>query len=286
MAQTTNTTNAAVIDEVWDLTVLQARYEGAVIMPRVLNKSDLVKRSGDIIHIPIKKRKVVGTVAADGGFTSDAQTLSQVDVVVNTWKYVSDETLDQTEAQSYWSPESDFPEDAGKALAEDYDTAIASLYADLTSNVVNTEADPKPVADDTILEAFLKLRKRQIPLKGLSFILPPEGWYRGLFKLERFTDADKSGQGKNTLISGARFQLFGVPGYESTLLQTPTGTSAIKGFLLHKETFAIAMQMNNKFKRADATAAGRLSSIVVMESLYGVKTVREEHSCLINIQAA
>lgn len=286
MAQLTNTELNATIDEVWDLTVMEARYQESVLMPRIMNKSDLVKKSGDTIHIPIKKRLVVGTVSASGGFTPDAQTLTQVDVSINTWKYVSNETLDQAEAQSYWSPESDFPKDAGKVLAEDYDSAIAALYPNLVSNVVSREDNPGAFDDDAILSSMLKLRDRNVPLNGLSFILPPIAFYLGLFKIDRFTDADKSGLPKSALTTNFRFPLLGVPAYESTLLSiVGTGPSAaVKGFLLHKETLAIAMQLNNKFKRAEATAAAKLSTIVVMESLYGVKTVREDHGVLINIR--
>lgn len=286
MAQLTNTELSATIDEVWDLSVMEARYAESVLMPRIMNKSDLVKKSGDTIHIPIKKRLVVGTVSASGGFTPDAQTLTQVDVAINTWKYVSNETLDQTEAQSYWSPESDFPKDAGKVLAEDYDSAIAALYSGFTSNIVGREDNPSVFDDDAILSSMLKLADRNIPRNSLSFILPPIAFYLGLFKIDRFTDADKSGLPKNVLTSNFRFPLLGVPAYESTLLSTvgAGSTQVVKGLLLHKEALAIAMQLNNKFKRADATAAAKLSTIVVMESLYGVKTVREDHGVVINIR--
>lgn len=282
MAQLTNTELSATIDEVWDLEVMQARYAAAVIVPRVLNKSDLVKKSGDTIHIPIKKRKVVGTVTSGGVFTPDAQTLTQVDVTVDTWKYVADETLDQTEAQSYWSPESDFPKDAGAAMGENDDSAIAALHGNLVSNIVGDSVSPAPFDDTLMLAAMLKLADRNIPRNALSFILPPIAFYLGLFKLDRFTDADKAGLPKNVLTTNFRFPLLGVPAYESTLLAK--SGSAYKGFLLHKDTLAIAKQINNKTKRAERTAGLVLSTVIVMQSLYGVKTVREDHGVVINIR--
>lgn len=286
MAILSNTELSATVDEVWDLTVLQARYANAQIMPRILNKSDLVKKSGDTIHIPIKKRQVVGTVTTGGAFTPDAQTLTQVDVSINTWKYVSNETLDQTEAQSYWSPESDFPKDAGAALAEDYDSAIAALHSNITSNVVGDPNSPPAFDDTAMLAAFMKLADRNIPRQSLSFILPPAAFYNGLFKLDRFTTANQTGLDKSVLQTNYRFPLLGVPAYETTLLTqvTGTGATAYKAFLLHKEALAIAMQLNNKFKRAETTAAAKLTTIIVMESLYGVRTVREDHAVVINVR--
>lgn len=286
MAALDNTSLAATIDEVWDHDVLDARYANAVIVGRVLNKSGLVEKSGDIIHIPIKKRRVIGTVAAGGGFTPDAQTLTQVDLTVNTWKYVSDETLDQAEAQSYYSPESDFPKGAGAVFGEDNDTALGALHGDITTNVVGTEANPVTFDDTPLLAAVQKLADTNIAKPGmfdsLSWILPPIAYYGGLFKLDRFTDADKAGLPKSVLTTGFRSPILGIPGYESTLLTTVG--SATKAFLLHKETFAIGFSIKNKTKRADRTAGLVLSSVIVMQSLYGVKTVRENHAVKINIK--
>lgn len=282
MAALGNTELAATIDEVWDLTVLDARYAASVLMPRILNKSDKVARSGDIIHIPIKKRRVVGSVAAGGGFTPDAQTLTQVDVTVDTWKYVSDETTDQAEAQSYYDPESDFPKGAGAALAEDYDGAIAGLYTGLTSNIIGNTDTGSVFDDSMMLAGMLRLSDRNIPKNGLSFALPPIAFYGGLFKLERFTNADITGFPKSVLTTNFRFPLLGIPAYESTLLKTVT--SITKGLLFHKEAFAIGMSINNVVKRAERTAGLVLSNVIVMSGLYGVKTVREDHACLINIK--
>ena len=283
MGALTNTELAATIDEVWDLTTLEARYAAAVIMPRILNKSDNVSRSGDIVHIPIKKKRVVGSVTAAGAFTPDAQTVTQVDVTVDTWKYVSDETTDQAEAQSYYDPASDFPEGAGKALGEDYDGAIANLYTNLTSNIVGNVSAGSVFDDSLMLASMLKLANLNVPKASLSYVLPPIAFYGGLFKLERFTNADITGFPKTVLTTNFRFPLLGIPAYETTLLKTVTDIT--KGFLLHKEAFAIAMSINNKIKRSERTAGLVLSNVVVMQGLYGVKTVREDHACLINIKA-
>lgn len=286
MAAIDNTSLAATIDEVWDHSVLDAKYATAVIMPRVMNKSGLVEKSGDIIHLPIQKKVVVGSVSAAGVFTPDAQTLTQVDLTVNTWKYVAEETLDQAEAQSFYSPESDFPTRAGKGLAVDYDTALAALYSDITTNVVGSEANPSTFDDTPLLAAMQKVEDSNIDIEGnMSWILPPIAFYGGLYKLDRFTDADKTGLPKSVLTSGFRTQLLGIPAYRATsTILTTVNSNCLKAFLLHKETFAIGMSIKNKFKRAERTAGLVLSTVCVMQSLYGVKTVREDHSCLLNIK--
>ena len=264
-----------------------ARYANAVIMPRVLNKSGLVSKSGDIIHLTYKLRYTVGDVtAATGAFTPQTITPTSVAVTVDQWRQVAIETVDRATAQSFWDPESDFPKDAGRAMAEDYDDKIADLYSNLTSNVVGDVTNPGIFDDIQMLEAMLKLADRNIPKDSLSFILPPVAFYRGICTKPAFRDADKTGLPKSVLTTNFRLPLLGIPAYESTLLNTSGNELAKAAFLIHKHTFAIGMQKNNEIKRAEGTAAGKLSYIMVLNSLYGVTTFREDHGALIYIRVS
>ena len=282
MASLSTTELNATTDEKWDHDLDDARYQAGVILNRVLNKSALVKQSGDIVNLTYKPKLTVNTVGSNGTFTPTAYTLTNVQVAVNVHQYVAIETEDRAKAASFWDPESDFPKDAGLALGESYDTALAALYTDLTSNVIGDSTNPAPFDDVPVRTALLKLRDRNIPIEDLSFILPPIAFYLGLFTQDRFTDADKAGLPKNVLTTNFRFPLLGVPAYETTKVAV-SGT-AYKGLLLHKSTFAIAMQLNNKYARAERTAALVFSAVAAVESLYGVKTFREDHGVLINIR--
>ena len=280
MASYSNTELNATIPEIWDMELEDARYATAVIMPRISSKSDKVSKSGDIVHVTIDARLTAGNVGSNGAFTPQVTTPTSVAITVDQHKQVAIELEDKTDAQTFWDPFSRFPKSSGAALAEQYDTDIGALHGDITTNVIGSSS---PVTFDktAFLGAMLKLANTNIPKTSLSFILPPIAFYSGLLLDTQFTSASDSGQPKNVLTTGYQFNLLGVPFYLSTLLTT-SGTS-IKSFLLHKSALAIAMQINNKYKYADRTAALVLSKVGVVESLYGVKTIRESHAVLINV---
>ena len=285
MASLSTTELNATIDEKWDMEVLEARYNNAVIMPRVMNKSGLVSKNGDIIHMTVGVKLSTGTVGANGAFTPTAITPTSVPITVDTNKYVSLEIEDAAQAQSFYDPTNgEFPKFAGKALAEDYDGDLANLWSEITSSIIGDNATGDTFDDTLARAAMLKVRNLNVPLTELSFILPPVAIYNGIMAQPQFTDASKIGMPKSVLTTNYRFPLLGVPVYESTLLKTPAGGTSIKSFLLHKEAFAIAMSINNKYKKAERTSALVLSNVVVMNSFYGVKTIRQNHACVINVK--
>lgn len=289
MAVFDNTALDNTINEVWDMEVDDARYANAVVMPRVLNKSSLVEKSGDIINLNYKQRYSSGDVtAATGAFTPSTITPQKVQVTVDQWKYVAVETVDKSEAQSFWDPKSDFPKDAGAVLAETYDNALLDLDTNLTTNVVNSDANsPTTFSETEMLAAMLKLADLNVPKDSLSWILPPVAFYKGIATKPDFVNANRTGLPKSILLTNYRFRLLDIPTYESTLCNSAgVGNVSRTGLLIHKSVFAIAMQKNNEIKRAEATASGKLSSIVIVNSLFGVKTFREDHGVRVHITAS
>ena len=281
MAILSTTNAAAVIPEVWSAEVLAARYAGAVISPRVLNRTDLVAKKGDIMHIPVMPRFAGGTVDSDGNFTPEAQTITDVTITIDRWFEVSGDIPDQVDAQAMIDLKSAIAKGFGARLAEDSDTQLANLSDNLTGTAIGSSTDPVQFVDDAILAALLNLARNNIPKAGLSWILPPEAYYLGIFTKDRWTDADKTGFPKSVVTTGFRYPIFDVPAYESTLTQNrgPVGAEAsVKGgMLIHKEALGVGFQKNNSYEEARAVSAGRLATIFVAHSLYGTGTVRADH---------
>lgn len=281
----TNTELAASIDEKWDMDVLEALYADATIMPRIANKSDIVKQSGDIINVTIDASLTVQTIGSDGSFNITQVTPTSVPITVDQWKLVQLGTTNRAEAQSFWDIKSTFPKSAGKALAADYDAAIAALHSGLTSlSPVGTESVPVTFGKVPATAALLRLAQANVPLTNLTFVLPPEGVFTGILQETDFTDASSIGGGATTPLVNGRWtqKILGVPVAMSTQLQL-ANQSTLKGMLIHKNAFAIAMQKNNDFERFSMAAGGYAGKAVKMESLYGVKTIRANHGCVINI---
>lgn len=284
MAVLDNTALNATIDEKWDQKVQEGRYANSVVMPRVYNKSDLVQKSGDIVNLTYESTYSVGNVTAGtGAFTPQQLTYTSVAVSLDQWRQVAIETTDKAKAQSFYDPNSDFPNRAAKALAADVDSQLLALYTNFTSNTAwGTTDNPSVFDENAALYAMLQLADQNVPKDELSFFLPPIAYYNGIARKPEFTDASKIGLPKSILTTGYRMPIVGVPAYEST--QVATSDLARAGMLIHKTALALAMNKNTEFKRAEGVAAGKLSYIAIAFSLFGVKAFRTDHAVTIYVR--
>lgn len=308
MATLTDANVNAFFNQVWDIQVLQARYGKAVTMPRVLNRSELVSDSGTIVHIPIKPRLAGGTVGSDGGFTPEVITITDVQVNVNTWRYVALTITDKQSKQAVVTLETELPSQFGEKLAEFYDIALNNLLLSLSGGSDNlvagqglgTPGTGVTFLEDTALGALLLLRRRNIPPEEMSWLLSPECFYLGWLTKERMTSAYATGEDKSLLTTNFRQKILGIPAYESTLLNgssatddtgvllngasgvNVTGTTACA--LVHKEALAIAMQINNKYEKVRTTPALQLATVIVANNLFGTQVVRATHGALMYIK--
>lgn len=289
MSVSNDTQFAVVESQVWDPQVLQARYSKATIMPNVLNKSQLISDAGQLVRIPIKPRFVGGNVGSDGTFTPEQVILTDIQVNVNTWKQVSIEITDKAAKQAVQTLTTEMPSQFGERLAEFYDTDLANLYGSLTGTAVGSKGTPVSFDEPAALTAVLNLRRNNIPIEDLTWILPPEAWYLGWLTKERMTNANTTGFPKSVLQTNYRQPILSIPGYESNLLAgsvnnaDATINNGIASLLLHKESMAIAMQTNNKYEQARGVAAGRLTTIIVAQNLYGTVIGRTDHGLVIYV---
>lgn len=282
MASFSLTELANTVQTKWDMDLEQARYAAAVIMPRIISKTGSLLDGNNVINVTIKPKYTVGNVGANGAFVPQTITPTQAAITIDQHKQMAIEVEDKTTEQSFYDPTSDFPKDAGKALAVQYDSDIAALQSGLTQTRFGDD-QAGAVFDKTAFNyGLLTLENANIPRNELSFILPPIAYYGGIFQDTNLVNANTTGLPRSVLTTNFRFDLLGVPCYQSTAL---AHTSPIwKGMLIHKHAFAIAMQLENKYKFAERTAALVLSKVAVFESLYGVKTIRGDHGVVFNIK--
>lgn len=281
-----NTALNATVKELWDEKIEDARYATGIIMNRVSNKSGIATKKGDVIHVTIDQRYTVGTVGADGSFTPQNYTPTTSDVSLNQWEQISIRILDKAQAQSFWTPDSKFPANAGQAFGARYDAQIAALHSSVgAGNSVGNTTVPAAFDKTLAQEAMLRLASTNIPLEDLSWVLHPSAYYGGLLNEVQLTAADQAGVSKNVLTTGYKFNLLGSPMYLSTSI-VETGTPAVKkNLLIHKSAIAIAWQKNTDIERVRTTSAGVLADLVVAQSLYGQNVIRSDHFIVINSAA-
>lgn len=286
MASYSNTTlSPLTIDKKWDMDLLEARYAASVMLAHVLNKSDKVSKSGEVVSIQIKPKYTTGTVAAGGGFTPLATAPTQANITVNTWAYVAVEIDKQAEAQSFWDPTNEFPTNAGKALSVDYDVALLALHSSVTGAQVGDPNTPAGFDDGSARTAILRLANANIitqdSVEDLSFVLTPGAWLTGWLSKLELTAAYATGLQKSLQISGSKTPIMGIPAFQSTCIATVSGVR--KCLLLHKQAMGIAMQRDHEYKLVDRAAANVLGKVAVVDSLYGTAIVRADHAVVINV---
>ena len=311
MATLTDAQTRPLFDQKWDLDVLQARYGEEILGKAVLNKSAMIEESGEVINITIKPRVSGGTVGTDGGFTAEQITLTNVQVNVNTWRYVAHTITDKQASQAIVNLKEELSKQFGTKLAEFSEIDLATLLLSLSGGndgLVAGQGLGTPGSGgltflpDTVLAAIKQLRKRNIPLDDMTWVLSPECFYDGWLSKDLTVAAYATGESKSLLTTGkpAKMMIGGIPAYESTLLNgssatddsgtllnaasgvNQTGTTACA--LIHREALAIAKQINMKSKFADTTPALQLANVAVTHYLYGVRVVRASHGALIFVK--
>lgn len=267
----TVTTAAAVIPEVWRKIVLDAREARQVVLPRILNVSAEVKGKGDTVHIPVFPQTLsVNTVGSGGSLTNQAITHEDVELDVDQWKELTVEITDRAQTQSLIDLFANFAKEFGKKLASHLDNVILALYSGVTTNSVGGTS---ALDDDDITEAVRLLDDANVPEDDRTWAFAPIA-RRGLLRLDKFVLANKTGMAVGAQINGLMGDIYGAPAVVSS--NVATASSQRKNLYFHKEAFAIAVQRNVRIQRLAKT---QLSTPLVGDVLYGVKTVREGHAC-------
>ena len=270
----------ALVPEFWDNEIEKFRYEKSVMLNRVTTKTGKIKGYGDTLRMFIKGRYTATAVTeSTGAFTVQEYTPTEVDLLIDQHFVVAIETVNRATKQSIWDPKSSVADEATSAFAVEYDRDLLALGS--TIGTIGTVANPKVFNLEMARAMYIRLAKRNIPRSELSFVLPVEGIYDGLYKQVEVTDASKIGLPKSVLSTGYIMPLLGVPVYETNLAQKPTGaanSTALQALLFHKSAYAIGMQLNNHYEEASNLSAGRLAKTVAIDSLWGTIRFRGDHA--------
>lgn len=279
-----NTEADVIIPELWRPKMLEARYAEMVVGKRVLSVDGDVSAKGDILHIPIEPTVTVNDVtAASGAVTNQALTPTESQLNANKWKECTIDVVDKTVRQSIVDLLTAFTPAFGRAIAAQMDADLTALYTDVTTNVVGSSTEPtEPASYDLLTSAVVKLLDLDVPVSNpndISFCFRPTQW-GVLKKIDGFNNANFTGRSVGGSMEIKVADLFGIPTYFTTkIVASGSGTTAIHNNLLfHRQAFAWGMQKNFSIERF---ARVRLSTPINGSVLYGVKTVRQNHACLI-----
>lgn len=271
------TTAAVYIPALWSKYIIRAREQRLCFAKLFTRKYENDAPYGGTINVPGVSHLTARTknMAANTAVLFETNTESTTAITIGTWGYAAMATETATAKQSYKDQMELYAPELGYALALQADDDIAALVDDLTTNQVGVMgAFP---TYEQFIEARRKLNDANVPRKGRFGIFSPMA-EEGFLQLDQFIRNDYSklsGAVDDDDDMGFVGSWFRIPIYVSTNVEGDN-TTGHDNVMAHSEAMTIVMQMSpTTHKWMDINY---LADKVVVEQLYGVKTMRDDHS--------
>jgi hypothetical protein len=303
-----NNTNAATfIPEIWSDEVVAA-YKKNLVLANLVRKMSFRGKKGDTLHMPKPTRGSATAKAANTQVTIQADTESEVQILINKHFEYSRFIEDITEVQALASMRSFYTEDAGYALAKQVDDELFALgqtfgdgtndwthsnsyYIDAT-NGLSAYAEDTVIASDVFTDAgfraLIKLMDdADVPMDGRFFVIPPSV-RQVIMGIDRYNSSDfVDGRGVQ---NGQIGSLYGIDIFVSSnapVIETDannTAGPAVKAAVLaHRDTMVLAEQLG--VRSQTQYKQEYLSTLYTADTLFGVKTVRPEAGFVLAVPA-
>jgi hypothetical protein len=287
------------IPEIWSDEVIAA-YKKNIILANLVNKMTMKGKKGDTLHIPKPTRGVATAKAANTAVTIQADTETEVNVVIDQHFEYSRFIEDIVEVQALASLRRFYTDDAGYALGKKVDDTLMALgksFGDsdgadwvhsnayfidastgLTTYAVDTVTTSDVFSDAGFRALIQKMDDADVPMDGRKFVVPPS-LRNAILGETRYNSSDfVDGRGVQTGMIGS---LYGIDVYVSSncpTLETATENTAgdaIRGALLfHTDTMVLAEQMS--VRSQTQYKQEYLATLYTADTLFGTKVVRPE----------
>ncbi len=305
--------------EIW-LQVALGRLKNYLTLQRVVQKdTDLQAggfKVGDTLHLPKRGTLSVNDKAANTNYTAQTPTASTVDLVLNKHKEVTFIVESRAIAVSNQDIIRGYVEDAVIALAEQIDTDLFALYADIAGG--NTITGGAAITEANILSARKLLVDNKAPASMPKYGVVSPAQVNALLQIDRFTRFDSIGVANN--VSDARVgngmgarkleSSFGrLHGFEMAESQLVPLATTYKQLLFAEDAFLFASRpLESPEQTAGGNVGVRSTTItdpesgismrlmhsyqhllgghaITLDLLYGMKLQRPEHAVLLTTTA-
>jgi HK97 family phage major capsid protein len=302
-----NTAAATFIPEIWSDEVIAA-YKSNLVLANLVRKMSFKGKKGDTLHIPKPVRGSATAKAANAAVTIQANTESEVQVLINKHFEYSRFIEDITAVQALASLRSFYTEDAGYALAKQVDDELIALgqtfgngtssWVHSNSYYIDASTGLTPYAANTVVTGdvftdagFRKLIQlmddADVPMDGRKFAIPPS-LRNAIMGVDRYNSSDfVDGRGVQ---NGQIGKLYGIDIYVSSnmpVIETAasnTAGDAVKAALLfHTDTMVLAEQVG--VRSQTQYKLDYLSTLYTADTLFGTKVVRPEAGFVLAVNA-
>jgi hypothetical protein len=304
---TDNTTQAVFIPELWS-DEIRAAYEKKLVMAGLVKKLSMTGKKGDTVHIPAPTRGEAHAKAAKAAVTVQANTETEVQVLVDKHFEYSKLIEDITETQALTSMRGFYTEDAGYALARKVDKHLLELgkaigdqtddwvgsnsyFTDATNGLSLYSVDTVTTTDVTTDASFRGLIKlmddADVPFDERYFIVPPS-LRSTMMGIDRYVSSDfVDGRGVQ---NGKIGNIYGIDIYVSThactvetAAENAAGGEVKAATLFHKESFILAEQQN--IRSQTQYKQEWLGTLFTADNIFGVKTYRPDSAFNLMVNA-
>jgi hypothetical protein len=303
-----NTAAATFIPEIWSDEVIAA-YKKNLVLANLVRKMSFKGKKGDTLHIPKPVRGTATAKAANTTVTIQANTESEVQVLINKHFEYSRFIEDITAVQALSSLRSFYTEDAGYALAKQVDDELIALgksfgnsdgadwvhsnayFIDASTGLTSYAVDTVTTSDVFTDAGFRKLIQlmddADVPMDGRKFAIPPS-LRNAIMGVDRYNSSDfVDGRGVQ---NGQIGKLYGIDIFVSSnmpVIETADENSAgdaVKAALLfHTDTMVLAEQVG--VRSQTQYKLDYLSTLYTADTLFGTKVVRPEAGFVLAVNA-
>ena len=304
-----NKTNAdKFIPEIWSDEVIAA-YKKNLVLANLVRKMSFKGKKGDTLHIPKPTRGVASLKAANTAVTVQADTESEVQLLINRHFEYSRFIEDIVEVQALSSLRSFYTEDAGYALAKQVDDDLIALgksfgngdasdwthsnsyYIDSSTGLTAYALDTVVTGDVFTDAGFRKLIQlmddADVPMDGRKFAIPPS-LRNAIMGIDRYNSSDfVDGRGVN---NGQIGKLYGIDIYVSsnmptieTAAENSVGDGIKAAVLFHTDTMVLGEQLG--VRSQTQYKQDYLSTLYTADTLFGTKVVRPEAGFVLAVNA-
>ena len=293
-----NARAATFIPEIWSDEIVAA-YQANLVLANLVKKMAMVGKKGDTIHIPKPTRGVATAKQAKTAVTIQADTESEVQVIIDKHFEYSRMIEDIVEAQALSSLRQFYTGDAGYALAKQVDNDLFSLgksFGDgdgsdwtnsatfiptTTGLAAYAGAGTTAAFNDNAFRALIqKMDDADVPMDNRSFVVPPS-LRNAIMGVERYVSSDfVDGRGVQ---NGKIGNLYGVDVFVTSNCPLTHSTTVKAAFLVHKDTMVMAEQQG--IRSQTQYKQEFLGTLYTADTLYGVKTLRPESGFVLAVAA-
>ncbi len=251
----TITTGAVFAPDVWS-SELQIARESKLVMAKLVHRRDEdIAAYGSLLELPFISNLTANVKSASTEVAFQSPTETKIQVSIN---------------QHY---------ESGYALGKQVDTGLTGLYSSLSQTV---GTGTTTMTEANVVRGIQYLDDADAPAEDRAFVVKPAGMNH-LRQISRFTEYQMTGAANGSdapMIGGQNGMVrnvFGVPVYMSTNIQSVAGTPGIvHNLLFHRDAFVLAIQsqVNVEYERKATWKA----DAYVGDCLWGYTVLRNDHA--------